>query len=356
MKLFLFMLASLSSFTHSLSRSFVRGIRKPIQRKMMSSRAEPLYEPFRKHPQLFEGKFDHSWLHKDFMKISDAFAKAPNDTDPDEIIPDVLKKEIDGVYSFNVFDENFVKLFNEEIENFYDVSERENIPVRRPNSMNNYGVIVNEIGMEPLITAFQQDYLWPISRRLFPEQASQFDNHHSFIVRYRSDEDLGLDMHTDDSDVTFNVCLGEDFEGATLSFCGMFGASDHRQHTHTYNHQVGRAVLHLGSRRHGADDIKSGRRSNLIVWNHNWKYRGNGGNRNVVYEQEEAPPSQVCLSYTHDRDYQAFKELPPAAKKQGILRPWCPPRGLEYEGFQPFKSKTVGESKTSGGPSSMDDL
>lgn len=30
-------------------------------------------------------------------------------------------------------------------------------------------------------------------------QASQFDSHHSFIVRYTAAEDLGLDMHTDDS-------------------------------------------------------------------------------------------------------------------------------------------------------------
>ena len=29
-------------------------------------------------------------------------------------------------------------------------------------------------------------------------------------------EDRGLDMHTDDSDVTFNVCLGDTFTGATL--------------------------------------------------------------------------------------------------------------------------------------------
>eukprot|EP00965_Chrysotila_dentata_P008799 286842-Pleurochrysis_carterae.AAC.2 len=28
------------------------------------------------------------------------------------------------------------------------------------------------------------------------------------MVKYRQDEDLGLDMHHDDSDVTLNVCLG----------------------------------------------------------------------------------------------------------------------------------------------------
>ena len=68
--------------------------------------------------------------------------------------------------------------------------------------------------MRPLITSFQQEYLWPICRRLYPLQASQFDDHHAFIVRYRGDEDLGLDMHIDNSDLTLIylliilVCIG----------------------------------------------------------------------------------------------------------------------------------------------------
>ena len=37
------------------------------------------------------------------------------------------------------------------------------------------------------------------AKALFPQEASQFDSHHSFIVRYTATEDLGLDMHTDDS-------------------------------------------------------------------------------------------------------------------------------------------------------------
>ncbi len=295
--------------------------------------AELMYKPFRRYPALFADNFDKSWLHPDFVQISEVFEK-PVKNYKDAIPDNLLWKEMDGVYSFNVFNDIFLQMFNDEINNFYDVSERENIPVRRPNSMNNYGVIVNEIGMRPMITAFQQTYLWPLSRHLFPVEASQFDNHHSFIVRYLAGEDLGLDMHTDDSDVTFNVCLGEQFTGATLSFCGMFGIKDHRQHKHTYHHKVGRAILHLGSRRHGADDIQSGRRSNLIVWNHNYEYRARGVNswdRDSHYEQEEGNPSLICLSYTHDRDYEVYKELPEAAKKQK-RKPWCPPPGYEYEG------------------------
>jgi hypothetical protein len=225
----------------------------------MTAVAEKRYKPFRLYPDLFTVNFEKSWLHKDFVIISQFFAKESSVKNFRDAIPDdLLHKEMDGVYSFNVFNDTFLRMLNEELDNFYKVSEVEGIPVRRPNSMNNYGVILNEIGMRPMITAFQQRYLWPLSRHLFPAQASQFDDHHSFIVRYRAGEDLGLDMHTDDSDVTFNVCLGEQFTGATLSFCGMFGAPNHRKHTHTYHHKVGRAILHLGNRRHGADVSNQG--------------------------------------------------------------------------------------------------
>lgn len=203
------MLSTLLAFSKSLTQKvIVRGA--PAIRKYNTatmSTTERLYAPFRKHAELFDGEEESSfllkYLHEDYVQILDAMQKLPvdDDVDPDTVVPNLLKKEMDGVYSFNVFDKSFIQLFNEEIENFYYISEREHIPVRRPNSMNNYGVVVNEIGLRPLITSFQQEYLWPLARRLFPIQASQFDDHHAFIVRYRANEDLGLDMHTDASDV-----------------------------------------------------------------------------------------------------------------------------------------------------------
>lgn len=113
-----------------------------------------------------------------------------------------------------------------------------------------------EFGMDGILSSLQQQYIWPLARRLFPVQGKSLDEQYSFIVRYQPGEDLGLDMHIDDSDVTFNVCLGEEgFPGATLAFCGTYGEPDHRHLSHVYQHQVGRAILHLGTRRHGAEDI-----------------------------------------------------------------------------------------------------
>ena len=195
----------------------------------------------------------------------------------------------------------------------------------------------SEIGLKQLVDVIQQLVIWPIASKLFPVEGALLDSHHSFLVKYRADEDRGLDMHTDDADITFNVCLGHQFTGATLSFCGMIGTATHRKLSHTYNHEVGRAVLHLGSRRHGADDIAEGERVNLIVWSHNSKWRASdeylrlGQHHGPHYVAESAPPDVVCLSFTHDRDFEKHR-VPTDEEKQrrNQVKPWCPPRGKEY--------------------------
>jgi len=301
---------------------------------------EALYKPYRKHPRLFEGQFLETWLAPEFVELAQTFkeerkGKEAMGADGWKKASPHLKEEAPEVYSFRCLSPEFIRLFEEEIANFYHISDKHRIPVRRPNSMNNYGVVINEIGMRPLVTDLQQRFIWPVARRLFPKQAEMFDSHHSFIVRYQQGEDLGLDMHIDDSDVTFNVCVGEKFTGATLSFCGNFGEPTHRKFTYRYKHEIGRAVLHLGTRRHGADDIETGSRMNLIVWSHNSKWRGSQEyrqRRQALYEREGGPPSYECLSYTHDRDYRAFRDLP-KSKERMHFHPWCPPPGKEYEGF-----------------------
>ena len=51
------------------------------------------------------------------------------------------------------------------------------------------------------------------------------------------------------------------------------GHADHRMFRHAYRHAIDRAVVHLGDKRHGAEDITAGERINSIIWNHDrtWK-------------------------------------------------------------------------------------
>ena len=125
-----------------------------------------------------------------------------------------------GIFAFLLLNDAYCDALMDEAAHF----QASGLPVARPNSMNNYGLILNEIGMEQAMDALQARVLSPVAEALFPAQGGGcLDGHHSFIVQYSEGADLGLDMHTDDSDVTFNVCLGKEFSGAGLQFCGVLG-------------------------------------------------------------------------------------------------------------------------------------
>jgi len=278
-----------------------------------------------KHKELFESppRWREEWFDP-------AFWKACTEKTPEAWRAILVEQLPNEVFSFKIFTDEFLNMFVEEIFNFYSSG----LPARRPNSMNNYGIILNEIGLEPMIDELQQ-LLQPLGELLWGSgPGTCWDGHHCFIVRYREGEDLGLDMHTDDSDVTFNICLGLDFEGAGLQFCGIMGAANHRKHTNTFKHLKGHCVVHLGRKRHGADDISRGERLNIILWNHSSTYRKSEEYEDPPYEREEGAPDEVCVSFTHDRDYGVFKEYP-VGKEHLKGRGWCPPKKFEYADFKP---------------------
>lgn len=219
-----------------------------------------------------------------------------------------LTVEAPGVYSFDLFTEEFCDILVAEVEHAQRTSHEQ---FERPNGMNRYGIVLNQLGLEPLITGLQQERLLPLQAALYPEEGSAADDHHCFIVRYKAGEDVGLDMHEDDSDVTLNVCLGKEFSAATLSFCGLAADEDHRKLKHTYSHKKGRAVIHRGRHRHGADNIDSGERVNFILWSTSRRYRASEAYHRERMRSVTAPdPDPICLSYTHDRDYIAHLQKP----------------------------------------------
>ena len=264
------------------------------------------YRPL--HRALFSHVFKEEWLDARFAAaVADGSESA---------LRAILHEEVAGkVFSFDMLKLDFCTKLLEELQHY----EASGNPIQRPNSMNNYGIIVNQIGMRPLLDDLQRRFILPLSQLLFSREGGEFSSHHSFVVQYKQGQDLGLDMHHDDSDVTLNVCLGKEFTGATLSFCGGFGQREHRKHTHTYAHALGRAIIHLGSHRHGADDIASGERYNLIVWNTNAAWRASEeykainsrGNLHGADGVDEVP-DQICLSYTHDPDYGEYRAYPPS--------------------------------------------
>eukprot|EP00760_Papus_ankaliazontas_P002849 PhM_4_TR11298/c0_g1_i1/m.93246 len=243
---------------------------------------------------------------------------------------DILRKEADGVFSLPLATPLFCRLLLEEIEHYNKWAADNNVKVPRPNSMNSYGVVLFYMGLSNLLWSLQQDVVVPLSRELFPMEATfggGFTSLHAFHIAYGEKKDRGLDMHTDQSSVTVNLCLGKEFTGSTVTFCGVLAETDHRKHRVTYAHTPTRAVVHLGRLRHGADNIESGERHNIVLWSSNALLSASPFA--VLAWQEEGSVDAVCTSYTHDKDYDLYHPYPPGTE-QFKATAWCPyPAGTE---------------------------
>ena len=117
-----------------------------------------LYKPLRKHPALFDAKAGwNRWIEPRLLDALEEL-KAGNES----AVRSLLRVEVEGsdasVYSFAIFTTDFCDRFIEELDNYYATG----LPQPRPNSMNNYGIIVNQIGMQacPAILTTITCVLW----------------------------------------------------------------------------------------------------------------------------------------------------------------------------------------------------
>ena len=175
----------------------------------------------------------------------------------------------------------------------------------------------------------------PLAREFFPKAGDMLSTHHTFVVDYSADTDRFLDMHTDNSDVTFNVCLGKQFTGSGLTFCGLLGEPGHRRNPVQYAHVIGRCVMHLGAQRHGADQIATGRRMNLIIWNENVQFRQSRDFRYMQamvrdgsYKAEDGAPEPICVSSTWDKDAASHVDRFGVTHVGPSPDAWCPPESI----------------------------
>lgn len=168
----------------------------------------------KKYPRIFDATkpLEPDWFHPDLWAALEA--KTPT------ALRSVLTEISPGVYTLPFFSKAFCDVFLEEIIAF----ERSGLPWRRPNSMNKYGVVVDDIGMESIMQRMMSDVISPFASLLYGRDGGgSLDHHHAFVVQYQQGQDMKLEMHTDDSEVTLNICLGlEGFKGSGLTFCGQY--------------------------------------------------------------------------------------------------------------------------------------
>ncbi|KAM6965344.1 2-oxoglutarate and iron-dependent oxygenase domain-containing protein 2 [Aplochiton taeniatus] len=216
------------------------------------------YHPL--HPHVYH--LQEFYLAPEFKILVD-YCRS-NDASQEGLFRLIQEDAAPRVYRFPVFKRSFCEELISELEHF----EKSSAPKGRPNTMNNYGILLNELGFdEGFITPFRERYLLPVTSLLFSSCGGRcLDSHKAFVVKYDMDEDLELCYHFDNSEVTLNVSLGKDFTEGNLYFGDMRQVPLSETECTEVEHRVTEGVLHRGQHMHGALPISSGQRWNLIIW------------------------------------------------------------------------------------------
>jgi hypothetical protein len=214
-------------------------------------------------------------FHLDVYRLGDA-SLAPGAAATLALPPPALAARLrpvaPGVFALPLLTEDFCARLREELHRRERFAGLASVTLRRPNSMNRDGLVLDEVGFEGLLDDLLERVAAPLGAALFAHVGGDsLDHHHGFTVNYAPDRDRDLSLHVDDAEVTLNVCLGEEFAGGDLRVLG------HRCLAHadtaaeadedaSVGHAVGTALVHAGALRHLAEPVTAGRRSNLILW------------------------------------------------------------------------------------------
>lgn len=215
--------------------------------------------------------------HKELYDINAANVFVPSfinaiQENTEQSFRSIMTEPVPGVFTFEIFKPEFCNLMLSEVDNFEKWVHVNDYKIMRPNTMNKFGAVLADFGLEAMLDSLMEDYVRPISKVFFHDVGgATLDSHHGFVVEYGIDRDVELAFHVDDSEVTLNVCLGNQFSGGELFLRGV--RCDRHVNTETlpeeildYSHVPGRAILHRGRHRHGARATVSGRRANLLLW------------------------------------------------------------------------------------------
>ncbi|CAK0894116.1 unnamed protein product, partial [Prorocentrum cordatum] len=210
----------------------------------------------------FEGRYVHGDLREAAAAARRGAGEAAAWSLFDEVVPGVFASD-------RLFTDLFLSDLLEELEHI----ESSGIPRRRPNGMNRYGVILDQVGLEPCLQGLVAKYVRPLAGMLFPEliTATDAEEHYAFSVRYEAGGDTELAKHGDAAVATLNLCLGRlGWTGGELEFfdyeaSGIY-ALPRPASKGNVTFRPGMAVIHRGQHHHRALRLRSGMRTNVVVW------------------------------------------------------------------------------------------
>ncbi|XP_074373639.1 2-oxoglutarate and iron-dependent oxygenase domain-containing protein CP2-like [Apium graveolens] len=207
-----------------------------------------------------------------------SFLKAVSEN-TEEGFRNIISEPSPGILTFEMLQPEFCKMLLDEVKNVENWIRETRTRIMRPNTLSAHGSVLDDFGMETMLGKLMEDFILPLSRVFFHKVGgATLDSHHGYIVEYGTNRDDHMDLHVDDSEVTLNVCLGEQFTGGELFFRGVrcdkhVNVKSEPGEIYNYSHVHGCAVLHRGRHRHGALSTTFGHRVNMLLWCRSYVFR-----------------------------------------------------------------------------------
>ena len=176
---------------------------KKQERGMQEARTAVLYPPRALHPELFEPSKVDEWFSPALRQALSKWQETRDVRDIDVASIPGLRLEAPGVVSF----ECLLPAVCDKILSEATHYSNSGLPQKAPNSMNRYGLVLNEIGLRASFDAILHRFMAALGALFFGAGdqrlstvlgnaadlqnwgGSSLSDHHTFIVRYRADED-----------------------------------------------------------------------------------------------------------------------------------------------------------------------
>lgn len=203
--------------------------------------------------------------------------QTPVEVDPGRL-ESLLDEELYDVYSFRLLSDEFCDTLREFVQELAALSET----TAGADGTTQFGrrpFNLDMIGLGWVSDLLFHLVMRPIARQLFLESEDlkqDLDWRNGYIAGYSAKPGAGkprerLVTHTDDSEVTLNICLGDIFEGGLLEFRGLRGTPEEGQMLGEFQPQQGLALIHAGRHFHDVTQVTSGDRFAYIIWARSWR-------------------------------------------------------------------------------------
>lgn len=189
-----------------------------------------------------------------------------------------LNEECFDVYSFPLLSKSFCKKIVQAMQCF---TEQSKFAETKLESFGRNPVDLDSIGLSWVNDLIFHLVIRPLSRHLFSltEKVEDLDWRQGYLAGYSiaPSEKKGaqrhrLVPHTDDSEVTLNVGMGnEDFQGGELVFWNLRGTPNEGHYVGEFHPKMGYAILHSGRHLHEVKQVTKGDRYAYIIWARSWK-------------------------------------------------------------------------------------